>query len=362
MKRRIAIVGLGAAARTIHIPACSKLLEVEVVGGFDPSADPKDFSFPLYPSLKALLESTHPDIVTVATPTWHHYEAVQTALKAGCHVFCEKPFMNSLREAEEIVALSRKLNLWVVVNQQFRFMNVHRVAQSKIGDREFGDLTFLVAHQTFVVSAETEAGWRGTDNQRTCKEFGIHVLDLCRFFFCEEPRSIIARMPKGDHPEGPDYLNLIQLEFSRDRVAQIIIDRVSRGRHRYLDMRLDGTQGTIETRLGGAISLTAGIRGGARKPFLHRDLSLGGRARLYHGERFRKIASDPLDLFPNATRQLLKAFVEAINSDTVPPCTDGDNLRSLALMFAAYRSSDDNRAVPLSMSAPHLNPRPQPHT
>ena len=160
MKRRIAIVGLGAAARNIHIPACAKLPDVELVGGFDPAADSKSFPFPLFPSLDAMVETTDPDIVTIATPTWHHYEAVKAALNAGCHVFCEKPFMNSLQEAEDIVALSKQLNRWVVVNQEFRFMNIHRAALGKIGDPEFGDLTFLAAHQTFVVSEQTEAGWR----------------------------------------------------------------------------------------------------------------------------------------------------------------------------------------------------------
>ena len=32
---RFAIVGLGAATRTIHLPALSQLATVEIVGGFD---------------------------------------------------------------------------------------------------------------------------------------------------------------------------------------------------------------------------------------------------------------------------------------------------------------------------------------
>lgn len=53
-------------------------------------------------------------------------------------------------------------------------------------------------------------------------------------------------MPRGKQPNGPDYLNLIELEFSGDRVAHITLDRLSRGRRRYLDIRLDGEAGSIE--------------------------------------------------------------------------------------------------------------------
>ena len=100
----------------------------------------------------------------------------------------------------------------------------------------------------------------------------------------------------GNSP-GPDYLNLIQLEFSGSRLAQITLDRLSRGRHRYLDLRLDGTNASVETEFGGRLEASAGIRGGTRKPFFDFDFSPGGRAHLFRGELGRKIASDPLDIF-----------------------------------------------------------------
>jgi len=86
------------------------------------------------------------------------------------------------------------------------------------------------------------------------------------------------------------------------------LDRLCRGPHRYLTVRLDGSAGYVETRLGGGLEVRGGIRGGTRRPFLNLELSLGGRARLFHGERFRKIASDPLDVFAHATRRLMQAW------------------------------------------------------
>jgi len=345
MKWKIAICGLGAAARQIHLPAYQKLPATKVVGGCDPAVNACDFAFPVFTSVGEMITSSDPDILVIATPVITHFELAKTALQAGCHVFCEKPFMSSLEEANEIADLAGQLGKSVVINNQYRFMNIHQAARSLINTAEFGDLLFMSANQTFYVSEHTEDGWRGSDTQRTCKEFGIHVLDLARYYFDEDPVSVTARMPKGKNPAGPDYLNLIQLEFSGDRVAHITLDRLSRGPHRYLDIRLDGSKGVVETSIGGHMGLHAGIKGGSRKPYLEMDISMGGRARLYHGEQFKKIASDPLDLFAHATRKLMAAFIQALEADTTPPCHAMENKRTLAVMYAAYESSEKSQPV-----------------
>ncbi|MBI3529610.1 MAG: Gfo/Idh/MocA family oxidoreductase [Betaproteobacteria bacterium] len=345
MKRKIAIAGLGEAARHIHIPAYAKLDDLEVVGGYDPAIREGGFAFPLFSSIDELLDKTSPDILSAVTPTAHHYEITRKGLLAGCHVLCEKPFMASMEDANEITALSREKHRWVVVNNQYRFMNIHSSAKKVIGTPEFGDLLFISANQTFLVSEKTEAGWRGQETRRTCQEFGIHALDLCRFFFDEDPVSVYARMPKGGNPNGPDYLNLIRLEFSGDRVAHISLDRLCRGPHRYLEMRLDGSSGCVETSIGGNIALSAGVRGGSRKPYVNLDVTLGGRALLYQGENVRKIASDPLDLFAHGTAQLMRAFLDALDQGATPPCNADDNRRTLALMLAAYDSHEQKKTI-----------------
>ena len=347
MKWKVAVCGLGAAARQIHLPAYKKTPDIEVVGGYDPAAKSEDFSFPIFASLDEMLEQTKPDMLAIVTPTETHFELTKAGLQAGCHVLCEKPFMSSVEEARATVELSQQVGKSVVVNNQYRFMNIHEAAKSSIGSDAFGYLLFMSVNQTFFLSDQTEEGWRGNDPQRTCKEFGIHALDLARYYFGEDPISISARMPKGKDPDSPDYLNLIQLEFSGDRVAHITLDRLSRGPHRYLDIRLDGSDGIVETSFGGKFELHAGIKGGSRKPYLEADISLGGRARLYQGDKYKKLASDPLDVFANATYKLVSAFMAAVEKGDVPPCSAADNMRTLALVYAAYESSDKN--IPVTM-------------
>jgi predicted dehydrogenase len=343
---RVGLVGLGAAARQIHVPAYARLRPVEVVGGADPTAR-NTFPFPVFANAEELITATRPDVLCVLTPPDTHYGLVRLGLESGCHVFCEKPFVSTVEEADALIQLAERSGHVVAVNQEFRFMRIHEAAQQLIGQPEFGELLFLNAEQTFFTSADTEAGWRGRDVERTCKEFGIHVLDLCRFYFGEEPRAITASMPRPNDPSGPDRLNLIRLDFAGERVAQITLDRLTRGRHRYLTTRLDGTAGSIEAELGGHIAVSAGVRGGTRRPFVSADVSLGGHARLFHGERSRKIASDPLDVFTSATRRLFEAFLIAVERGRRPPCDARDNRLSLALVRAAYESSRRGMAIAL---------------
>ena len=347
MTYRIAIAGLGQGLRHIHLPAYQRIPTLEVVGGCDPLAKQDAFPFPLFASVPEMLERTKPDVFTVATPPDSHFELTRLGLQAGCHVFCEKPFMNNLDEADATIALSREVGRHVVVNNQFRFMHIHQAARKRIGAPDFGNLLFLTMHQTFFVTEKTEAGWRGQDMRRTGKDFGTHAIDLCRYFFGEEPLSISARMPKAMRADGPDYLNLIQLEFSGDRVAHITLDRLSCGRHRYLDVRLDGEIGCIETTLGGRLKGSAGIRAATRRPFVNFDCAPGGRARLYRGERFSTFARDPLNVFASATSELMKAFLAALDRGEVPPCNAADNRYTLALMLAAYDSAEKRMPIAL---------------
>src|SRR5439155_16518551 len=351
-KMRVAIAGVGRAAEVIHIPALRKLSEVEIVGVYDPRQEPSE-----YPSLATLeqLLDARPDVVVIATPPDSHLPIALSALEAGAHVFCEKPLANNVEEADRIAAAAAAAGRQVCINSEFPFMPTHLAAAREIGSERFGRLLFVEAHQTFVVTPETEAGWRGQDPQRTFKEFGTHVIDLCKTFFGERPSGMSARMPRPFANGGPDYLNLVRLEFSGDRVAQITLDRLTKGRHRYLDLRLVGEKATIETSVGGSAEVAFGLRTQGRQPFIDWNVHMGGVARLYHGERFATLARAPLDLFADATARLYRAFFEAIANGGEPPNSIAEARDTLDLIHRCYAEAEGRRSSPPSRS--RLPPR-----
>src|SRR3954451_11090757 len=112
-KFRVAIAGVGRAAKTIHIPALNKLTDVEIVGVYDPRQEPA--AFPAFATLAQLLD-TRPDVVVIATSPESHQAVALAALQAGAHVFCEKPLANSIEEADSIAAAAQAAGRQVCVN------------------------------------------------------------------------------------------------------------------------------------------------------------------------------------------------------------------------------------------------------
>jgi len=88
---RVAIVGVGKIARDQHLPAIAGDPRFELaalVSRSDAHAD----GVPTFPTLEALLADGPPvDAVALCTPPQVRYDLAHQALRAGLHVFLEKP-------------------------------------------------------------------------------------------------------------------------------------------------------------------------------------------------------------------------------------------------------------------------------
>ena len=351
---RLAIAGLGAVTRNIHLPAYAQLRgKVVVVAGCDVDSAACGHLAKLEPSVRLfgdfeeMLRVSRPDLVAICTPPFLHRAQCLAALQAGCHVFCEKPLAESLGEANDIIAASKAAGREVVVNSQFPFMQIHLAAKAQIGKPDFGRLLYLHASQTFRPTPQTEGTWRREMARRLGFEFGVHVFELIRFFFDEEPVRLCAHMP---HPLGgkADVLNAVNLEFADGRAASILLDRVSRGPERYLDLRLDGEHAAIATSIGGELALEIGLHTRERRPFFGLNFVKGGKAVWQDGNRSRVLAKDGLNPFANSTAHHLGAFLEALADKTTPRGTARDHRNTLALIFAAYDSAAERRWIELA--------------
>jgi predicted dehydrogenase len=81
----------------------------------------------LYPGVRLVAEpnevlrSAEVDAVAVITPVSTHYAFAREALLNGKHIFVEKPFTSSSRQAHELVDLAAARNLTVMVDHTFLF-------------------------------------------------------------------------------------------------------------------------------------------------------------------------------------------------------------------------------------------------
>lgn len=65
-----------------------------------------EFGYKFYENLDELLEKI--ELLDIVTPTLYHYDYAKIAIEKGLHFFIEKPVMQTLEQAEEIMALCRK--------------------------------------------------------------------------------------------------------------------------------------------------------------------------------------------------------------------------------------------------------------
>ena len=65
---------------------------------------------------KEIIDDPNLDAVAIAVETSSHYKLVKQALKKGKHVFVEKPFTSTVKEAIELEKLAKKLKLKIQVN------------------------------------------------------------------------------------------------------------------------------------------------------------------------------------------------------------------------------------------------------
>lgn len=58
------------------------------------------------------------DAVTVSTPDHHHFHAAMLAMKAGKHVYCQKPLTHGIREARRLIELTRETGVMTQMGNQ----------------------------------------------------------------------------------------------------------------------------------------------------------------------------------------------------------------------------------------------------
>ena len=121
---RILVVGLGNMGAS-HASAYHRNPGFEIIGLVSRSIKSKPIpeelqGYPLFEDFSNALAATGPDAVSINTwPNTHAEFAIQ-AMRAGAHVFMEKPIGVSIEEAENVVAVARETNRKLVLGYILR--------------------------------------------------------------------------------------------------------------------------------------------------------------------------------------------------------------------------------------------------
>ena len=144
---RACILGCGFAG-TRHGLGYQRLIGVEVVGVCDVNVDKAEtlghqLGCASYTSLEEMLEAEQPDLVSVCTMEWQHYDPVMQLLEADVDVFCEKIMASSYQEAREMVEIAKARRRVLAVNYNYRFIPGVRKLKQVIQSQCLGRMQLL---------------------------------------------------------------------------------------------------------------------------------------------------------------------------------------------------------------------------
>lgn len=357
---KAALIGLGVVAEQIHLPALALVEGLPLLAACDPRPERRAamaarFVIPkLYENARVMLEAERPDLVIVATPPETHHALCLLALEQGAHVVCEKPFMSSVEQADDVIAAALANDRLLRINMQYRYMPIYRETQRRLGSGEFG--TLFYAHcwqQMYHPPTDHPTGWRAALERSTLYEFGAHPLDLLSYLFGSLPTAVGAVIPKrAGH--AADVLVQLTLYFSDERMATVVLNRISHAPERYLEMRLDCERASLRLSYGGLAraSLQMQRYRGRVRPAMRVSYVRGGEARVERGGHSEVIARSRNAASVGATADLLRACQCEIVQHTrdgqpfdFQPAQHARDL--LRLTFAAYDAAHQRTIIDL---------------
>ena len=98
-----------------------------------------------YDSYEALCSDDEVDIVYIASKTWDHHRDLMTAIKAGKHVLCEKPFTDTADQARACYAAADEAGVFCQEGMWLRFFPAVEHARMAMERGDIGDLQLVSA-------------------------------------------------------------------------------------------------------------------------------------------------------------------------------------------------------------------------
>jgi predicted dehydrogenase len=197
-KKRVAIIGTTGRGNFGHLmdvawKDVSDRSEVVAVADADEKgrreAQQRSAARRAYADYVEMLDKEKPDIVTVGSQ-WpdRHAEMILAAVKRGCHVYLDKPFCQTLEEADRIVTACERTHAKLAVAHISRYCPILKVVQQMIADGRLG--------QVLEIRARGKEDFRGGSDDTWID--GSHLFNLMHVL-AGHPTTCAATMTEKGH-------------------------------------------------------------------------------------------------------------------------------------------------------------------
>ena len=335
---RVGVIGCGFFAQN-HLNGWRDLaadgVEIAAVCDIDASkaeAAAKEFgALGVYADAATMLAKEKLDFVDIVTRMESHLEMVKLAASRGVDIILQKPLAPNWSEAQEVIEIARKGGVRLAIHENFRWQSPMRklkgvLDSGAIGKPTWGRIVFRTGYDIYAVQPYLHQAER-----YAILDVGIHVLDLARFFFGDVERVSCETQTRNPENVGEDTAT-VMLRHKSGAVSVVECSMESR-------IDPDPFPETLVTIEGERGSASVG-------PGLAAHVSSAGASRqLDFGSPLLSWTSQPWHTVQESVLRTQEAILAAWRAGKDPESTGDDNLKTYALVEAAYELARQGRAV-----------------
>lgn len=135
-----------------------------------------------YESITEMLAKENLDVVSIAVPNHLHNPLTIEALKAGCHVLCEKPMAMNAKEAEEMVKVAKECGKRLMIDFSYRTSEQSVAMKKAVDSGTLGEIYYARTQWLRRRGAPAGAGCWFSQKKLAgggpLLDLGVHRLDL----------------------------------------------------------------------------------------------------------------------------------------------------------------------------------------
>ena len=283
--------------------------------------------------LDAVLAQTNPDLLFDVVIPAARADVVAAGLRHGCHVLSEKPMATSLEAGRTMIAQAKAAGRVHAVVQNRRFIAGVRRIRRLIESGAIGQLASL--NCDFFIGAHF-GGFRDEMENVLLLDMAIHTLDAARFMSGKTPEAVycLETNPPGSWYRHGAAANAI-FEFSDNVVFNYRGSWAAEGANTSWESawRIVGSKGTLLwDGADGFVAKVAASDSGFFRELAEIDVPPPADEDQTHGHA-----------------SVIAEFIAAIETDRPPETVSSDNIKSLAMVFAAIESARTGQRVPITV-------------
>lgn len=177
----VALIGFGLSGRYLQAPFFETNPNFNLKTIVSNSQNPKEY-FPnvnVAKNLDEILADDSIDLVSICSPSATHFEYAKKALLANKNVLVEKPFTATLKEAEELIALSKTQGKTLTIFQNRRFDSDFMTVKKVIDGGFLGEIHSFEIHFNRFKPVLNPKKWKEVVSPANgiLYDLGAHIID-----------------------------------------------------------------------------------------------------------------------------------------------------------------------------------------